>query len=410
MPWSVQAYTWRQQNANVNYTWTLSPNLVNQAWLRLTRYFGGPHEPAGDVAARSGLRFHAARALRDCRKSPSRATSRWASRSPVRWRATIFTTSVTWPATHTGAIPSVSAATSRWPRISRPRCSTTTEPSASPARRPVPRPTRVSFRGLPAGPAGHHEPGCAGGCAVQLLAGGAVCAGRFQDPSAPDLESRDCVTTSRRRRPTRRTAKRRWCRASSPRPFPSSPLGVLVVGDPGVTRGVVPIRWGHISPRVGLAWDPLATARPRFAPAREFSTAAFRATGGERWRTHSHSRCAQQFSNVGFVDPSLRATCRAASLRIPYVYSPSTARFITPAGLLPIALNFQWPYSYQLNFTVQRADCQRPEPVGRLRGHPEPPPGVLSGRELSRSTTAPRPVPITTTAGLTMWVCFPPST
>nr|MDQ2901033.1 TonB-dependent receptor [Acidobacteriota bacterium] len=41
LPWSVQAYNWRQQNANANYTWTLTPNLVNQSWLSLTRYFGG---------------------------------------------------------------------------------------------------------------------------------------------------------------------------------------------------------------------------------------------------------------------------------------------------------------------------------------------------------------------------------
>ena len=41
LPWSTQAYTWRQHNANLNYTWTLTPSLVNQTWLSYTRYFGG---------------------------------------------------------------------------------------------------------------------------------------------------------------------------------------------------------------------------------------------------------------------------------------------------------------------------------------------------------------------------------
>ena len=37
----MQAYNWRQHNANLNYTWTISPSLVNQTWLSYTRYFGG---------------------------------------------------------------------------------------------------------------------------------------------------------------------------------------------------------------------------------------------------------------------------------------------------------------------------------------------------------------------------------
>lgn len=38
----------------------------------------------------------------------------------------------------------------------------------------------------------------------------------------------------------------------------------------------------------------------------------------------------------------------------PYSYNPSSPRFITPASLFGIAHDFQWPYTYQLNFSVQR--------------------------------------------------------
>src|SRR6185369_2679752 len=36
----------------------------------------------------------------------------------------------------------------------------------------------------------------------------------------------------------------------------SAPIGQLFYGDSGVERGVIPVRWHHISPRVGFAWDP----------------------------------------------------------------------------------------------------------------------------------------------------------
>jgi hypothetical protein len=41
IPWSVQRFSWRQQNLNLNYTWTHGPALVNQAWISYTRNFGG---------------------------------------------------------------------------------------------------------------------------------------------------------------------------------------------------------------------------------------------------------------------------------------------------------------------------------------------------------------------------------
>ena len=41
IPWSLQSYDWRQHNANINYTWSLTPNMVNQTYVNFTRYFGG---------------------------------------------------------------------------------------------------------------------------------------------------------------------------------------------------------------------------------------------------------------------------------------------------------------------------------------------------------------------------------
>ena len=38
--------------------------------------------------------------------------------------------------------------------------------------------------------------------------------------------------------------------------FPLAPPGLVFPGDPGVPRGIVPVRLGHISPRVGFAYAP----------------------------------------------------------------------------------------------------------------------------------------------------------
>ena len=40
-----------------------------------------------------------------------------------------------------------------------------------------------------------------------------------------------------------------------------APVGQLFYGDPGIERGVIPTRWNHISPRVGMVWDPFGDGR-----------------------------------------------------------------------------------------------------------------------------------------------------
>ena len=55
IPWDVQQFTWRQQNLNLSDTWTVNPDLVNQAWFTYTRNFGGrlnlPATSLGDLGS-----------------------------------------------------------------------------------------------------------------------------------------------------------------------------------------------------------------------------------------------------------------------------------------------------------------------------------------------------------------------
>ena len=42
---------------------------------------------------------------------------------------------------------------------------------------------------------------------------------------------------------------------------PAAPVGQLFYGDPGVERGVISTAWNHVSPRVGIVWDPFGDGR-----------------------------------------------------------------------------------------------------------------------------------------------------
>ncbi len=41
----------------------------------------------------------------------------------------------------------------------------------------------------------------------------------------------------------------------------AAPAGLLFYGDPGVERGVIKTAWNHVSPRIGLAWDPFGDGK-----------------------------------------------------------------------------------------------------------------------------------------------------
>src|SRR5216684_8539198 len=55
VPWDVQRFTWRQQNANLSDTWTARSNVANQLWLGYTRNIAGrinlPGTSLGDLGS-----------------------------------------------------------------------------------------------------------------------------------------------------------------------------------------------------------------------------------------------------------------------------------------------------------------------------------------------------------------------
>jgi hypothetical protein len=131
------------------------------------------------------------------------------------------------------------------------------------------------------------------------------------------------------------------------------PTGLLVVGDPGVERGIVKTQYGHLSPRLGLAWDPFGNGK---TSVRAGAGLFYGSVSGNEWNSTSNYQpfaVREQFNTIqslanpygllpGGVDP------------FPYSYNPTAPQFIFPAAIYGVAPDFRWPYAYQLNFNIER--------------------------------------------------------
>jgi hypothetical protein len=131
------------------------------------------------------------------------------------------------------------------------------------------------------------------------------------------------------------------------------PTGLLVVGDPGVGRGIVPTPLKHFSPRIGLAWDPFGNGR---TSVRAGAGIFYGSVSGNEWNSTSNFQpfaVRQQFNNIQSLTNPYGLLTGGVS-PFPFSYNPSSPQFIFPASIYGMAPDFRWPYTYQLNFSVQR--------------------------------------------------------
>ena len=141
----------------------------------------------------------------------------------------------------------------------------------------------------------------------------------------------------------------------------SAPAGLLFPGDPGVGRGIITTDWNNVSPRVGLAWDPFGDRKTAIRAA---AGIFYGSMSGNEWNTSSDNQpfaIRQTFAasaaggpgSVYSISDPYRMQPGGVS-PFPYSYSPGAPKFVPPSAVVAIDLNYRSPYSYLMNFAIQR--------------------------------------------------------
>lgn len=141
--------------------------------------------------------------------------------------------------------------------------------------------------------------------------------------------------------------------------IPTAPVGALFFGDPGVERGGIPTSHTHFSPRIGFAWDVRGDGKTSIRGA--FGV-FYGSISGNEWNTMTNF---QPFSTrLTFTNINQKTNAAGvplgATLSNPYNAFvggnpfPYKGTFTTGGGLFPVASDFKWPRTYQMNFSVQR--------------------------------------------------------
>ncbi len=142
---------------------------------------------------------------------------------------------------------------------------------------------------------------------------------------------------------------------------PTAPAGMFFPGDPGVPRGIVDVKYYHVSPRVGFAWDPFGDGKTAI---RAGAGIFFGSLAGNEWNQPGNAQPfavrqtninVNSFSNI--YAPTLVNGDPSGFPNgdpFPYTYNPKSPRWLPEANIETIAQNVQWPFIYQLNFSIQR--------------------------------------------------------
>jgi hypothetical protein len=391
VPWDVQQFTWRQQNVNVSDTWMARANLANQLWLGYTRNVAGrlnlPGTSLGDLGSEFTVQgphslpqisvtgfFTAASAI----AGPVAASNFYNVRDVVNYthgrhsisfggdetldkdiQQTLLNNYGVFGFNGTNVKDAVSGKTIAVPAL---------------ANFVMGLPTSVSQDAPVTGYTNNWSTGLFIQDNFRIFPRLTLNLGVRWDIQTPPTDPLNRGTS--------------FQVGDQSTAIPAAPQGALFNGDPGITRSIVPVRWHHVSPRVGFAWDPFGDGKTSI---RGGAGVFYGSVSGNEWNTVTNfepSAVRFSFTNVTqqVTGSGLTAVPQGATLSCPYnklvaknasgaPLGPTVTcaagsgngvtgtdpfpfvppQFLTPGGpFFGFAKNFQWPYSYQFNFSVQR--------------------------------------------------------
>ena len=361
--WSQQNYSWRQQNANVSHTWTLSPTKINQIWVNYTRLIAGrvntPGISLGDLGSSFTTQgtpslpqitvtnyFTATQSI----AGPKAGTNFYSLRDVYSWNLGKHAVAF-------GAEGSLNKDIQQ---------------------------TLLNNYGVFSFNGTRSTAGATGVTSnqqnglVDFVLGRPVTMGQDTPVTAidniwfyglflqDDYKITPTLTLNLGLRwdvqpaptePQNRLST--WVPGAQSTVIPNAPAGLLFVGDSynnkTLPRGMVDTRYHHVSPRVGFAWDPYGNGHTAIRGA---GGLFYGSVSGNEWNANSNFlpfAVRNTYSNVtSLTDVYSDKTNFPNGNPYPYTYSPTNARFIYPASLQGIDPAYQWPYTYQFNLSVQQ--------------------------------------------------------
>ena len=148
---------------------------------------------------------------------------------------------------------------------------------------------------------------------------------------------------------------------------PTAPLGVVFPGDTGIQRGIANTSKDHLSPRVGLVFDPFGNGRTAI---RAGAGMFFGSVSGNEWNQPANAQpfaIRQTFQSItSFTNVYGNPASFPNGDPFPYTYNATAPRFLPAAAVESIDPKYKWPVAYQGNAAIEQQMPFGISPTGRV--------------------------------------------